>query len=106
MCPQYTDAPSTCLIRNIIPNSLVIRQNLFLFKNNTKNLDLSYKTDLDFWYCFGRSFLSKNNLINLDTSYKRELDYTYCYFREGKPFVVELLRKIFGVILVRENPVW
>ena len=24
------------------------------FLNNSKDLDLSYKTDLDFWHCFGR----------------------------------------------------
>ena len=26
----------------------------FPFKNNPKNLDLSFKTDLDFWDCFGK----------------------------------------------------
>ena len=25
----------------------------FSFQNNPKNLDLSHKTDLDFWDCFG-----------------------------------------------------
>ena len=26
----------------------------FVFQNNPKNLELSYKTDLDFWDCLGR----------------------------------------------------
>ena len=33
--------------------SSVIRQ-FFSFQNNSKNLDSSYKTDLDFWDCLGR----------------------------------------------------
>ena len=33
--------------------SLAIRQ-FFSFQNNPKNLDLSYKTDLDLWDCFGK----------------------------------------------------
>ena len=27
---------------------------IFSFRNNTKNLDPSYKMDLDFWDCLGR----------------------------------------------------
>ena len=37
--------------------SSVIRQSFFPFQNNTKNLDLSYKTDLDLWDCIGRAKL-------------------------------------------------
>ena len=33
--------------------SLVIRQS-FSFQNNPKDLDLSYKMDLDLWDCLGR----------------------------------------------------
>ena len=33
--------------------SLVIRQS-FSFQNNPKNLDPSYKMDLDLWDCLGR----------------------------------------------------
>ena len=33
--------------------SLVIRQS-FPFQNNPKDLDPSYKMDLDLWDCFGR----------------------------------------------------
>ena len=33
--------------------SSVIRQ-FFSFQNNPKNLDLSYKMDLNLWDCFGR----------------------------------------------------
>ena len=29
------------------------------FLNNPKDLDLSYKTDLDFWHCFGRKIITK-----------------------------------------------
>ena len=32
--------------------SFVIRHKFFPFQNNHKYLDLSYKTDLDFWDCF------------------------------------------------------
>ena len=32
---------------------LVIRR-IFSFQNNQKNLDPSYKTDLDLWDCLGR----------------------------------------------------
>ena len=34
--------------------SLVIRQSFFYFQNNPKNLDPSYKMDLDLWDCLGR----------------------------------------------------
>ena len=35
--------------------SLIIRQEFFLsFQNNAKNLDPSYKMDLDLWDCLGR----------------------------------------------------
>ena len=33
---------------------LVIRQSFFLFQNNPKNLDLSFKADLDVWDYLGR----------------------------------------------------
>ena len=37
------------------------------FLNNPKDLDLSYKMDLDLWDCFGRKTLSYNrrNTVNL-----------------------------------------
>ena len=34
--------------------SLVIRQSYFSFPNNPKNLDPSFKMDLDLWDCLGR----------------------------------------------------
>ena len=34
--------------------SSVIRQSFFSFQNNPKDLDPSYKTDLDPWDCLGR----------------------------------------------------
>ena len=33
---------------------LFIRQVIFSHPENLQNLDLSYKTDIDFWGCFGR----------------------------------------------------
>ena len=36
------------------PISWVIRWSSFSFPNSSKNLDLPYKTDLDFWDCVGR----------------------------------------------------
>ena len=36
------------------------------FQNNPKDLDLSYKTDLDLWDCFGRvKLLLQQNFIGL-----------------------------------------
>ena len=42
--------------------SSLIRQCFFHFQNNPKNLDPSYKMDLDLWDCFGRvkSVLQQN----------------------------------------------
>ena len=34
--------------------SVDIRQSFFSFQNNSKNLDPSYKMNLDFWDCLGR----------------------------------------------------
>ena len=34
-----------------------IRQIFFSFQNNPKDLDPSYKTDVDLWDCFGRTKL-------------------------------------------------
>ena len=34
--------------------SSVIRRSFFSFQNNPKDLDSSYKTDLDLWDCLGR----------------------------------------------------
>ena len=34
--------------------SSVIRQKFFSFQNNPKNIDPSYKMDLDLWDCLGR----------------------------------------------------
>ena len=34
--------------------SLVLRQSVFSFQNNPKNLDPSYKTDLDLRDCLGK----------------------------------------------------
>ena len=33
---------------------LRLKDEVFPFQNNPKNLDLSYKTDLDLWVCFSK----------------------------------------------------
>ena len=39
---------------------------IFSFQNNTKNLDPSYKTDLDVWDCLGRiKLVIRQNFIGL-----------------------------------------
>ena len=44
--------------------SLVIRQSLISFQNNSKNLELSYKTDLGLWDCL--CIISKFHRTDLD----------------------------------------
>ena len=41
--------------KSVLRNFAVIR--VLPFLNNPKDLDLSYKTDIDFWDCFGRKQL-------------------------------------------------
>ena len=35
-------------------SELTVRESFFSFQSNPKNLDPSYKMDLDFWDCLGR----------------------------------------------------
>ena len=37
-----------------LPHIFAYKTEFFSFQNNPKNLDLSYKTDLDLWDCLGR----------------------------------------------------
>ena len=60
--------------------SLVIRD-LFFSQYNPKNLDLSYKTDLDLWDCFGRITLV---FIVIAKFHRADLD-IWGQSREGKP---------------------
>ena len=39
---------------NTLPYFFGYKTEVFFFLNNPKNLDLSYKTDLDIWDCLGR----------------------------------------------------
>ena len=63
---------------------MVIRQ--FFLQNNPKNLDLSYKTDLDLWDCLGKvKNVLQQNFIGLDDlviyshpSYKTDLGLWDC----------------------------
>ena len=43
---------STNVIKSVLCDFAIIR--VLPFLNNPKDLDPSYKTDLDFWDCFGR----------------------------------------------------
>ena len=43
-----------CSVLTVCPLSRNTATIFLFFQNNTKNLDLSYKTDLDFWHCLGR----------------------------------------------------
>ena len=55
--------------------------NVHLFlPEQSKDLDPSYKMDLDFWECFG---FFQNNHKDLDPSYKMDLDF-WEYFRRRK----------------------
>ena len=49
---------STKMFKSVLCKFAVIR--VLPFLNNPKDLDLSYKMDLDFWDCFGRK---KNSVI-------------------------------------------
>ena len=70
----------------LVPYFFSYKTEFFPFQNNPKNLDLSYKTDLDLCDCLGRvkpilqlNFI--NNPKNLDLSYKTDLDLCDCLGR-------------------------
>ena len=48
----FSLSKSIQIIKSVLFNFAVIR--VLPFLNNPKDLDPSYKTDLDFWDCFGR----------------------------------------------------
>ena len=51
----------------------VCKTDLFSFQNNPKDLDLSFKTDLDQWDYFRRvKFILLQNVIGLVCSHSRE----------------------------------
>ena len=58
--------------KSCLPYFLVIRGG-FCFQNNPKNIDTSYKTDLDFWVWFGLA--GKNtSYIRISQAFYRYLD--------------------------------
>ena len=83
----------------------------FSFQNNPKNLDPSYKMDLDLLDCFGRVirevFSFQNNPKNVDPSYKTDLDLWDCFERVKLVLQQNFigLINLFVVILERGNPV-
>ena len=49
-----------------VPYFFGYKTEVFSFQNNPKELDLSCKTDLDFWDCLGRiKLVLKENFIGL-----------------------------------------
>ena len=62
-----------------------MRQSYFTFQNNPhKNLDSSYKKDLDFWGdCFGRVLLWKDKTRIIAKFHRTDL-VIYSHSREGK----------------------
>ena len=45
---------SELTIYSHVPYFFGYKTEIFSFQNNSKDLDLSYKTDLDLWDCLGR----------------------------------------------------
>ena len=45
---------SECTNNLMVPYFFAYKKVFFSFQNNPKNLDPSYKTDLDLWDCLGR----------------------------------------------------
>ena len=59
------------------------------FLNSPKHLDPSYKTDLNFWDCFGR--IKKLGLIIEEIQYVLHIKYSYTYNTQAK----SLFRKLY-----------
>ena len=72
--------------------SLVISWRFFPFQNNPKILDPSYKMDLEFWDCFGRT---KTHLMT--EIHKAYLD-IWGHFRDGKTLpYIQITVKILNI---------
>ena len=50
MCSAYSEKK----VRKHLSYFFGYKTEFFTFQNNPKDLDLSYKTDLDLWDCLGR----------------------------------------------------
>ena len=68
-----------------------IEKTSVFLQNNHKNLDMSYKTDLDLWDCFGqgKTFSFPNNPKNLDLSLKTDLDLWDDFGRKNLSHITE-----------------
>ena len=67
MCPKAIKA-SLCdlLLKQFLPYFFAYKTVFFSFQNNPKNLDPSYKMDLDLWDCLGRvKLILQQNCIGL-----------------------------------------
>ena len=60
------DPHSMTFITGQLPYFFGYKTEFFSFQNNTKDLDPSYKTDLDLWYCLGMGIarFHRADLIN------------------------------------------
>ena len=61
--------------KSALRNFAIVR--VLPFPNNPKELDLSYKTDLDFWDCFGRKKFCQ---INREIWYFYISQSIYCFY--------------------------
>ena len=68
------------VLKNQKPYFFGYKTDFFSFLNNPKDLDLSYKTDLDLWDCLGRTKLIAKFY---------ETDLVICsHYREGKTHLI------------------
>ena len=62
------------ITKSVLRNFAIIHVQVLPFLNNPKNLNQSYKRDLDFWDCFGRKknytlLLKKYNILEDGSEY-------------------------------------
>ena len=50
----FTQSIQTLLEYSYLPYFFGYKTEVFFFQNNLKDLDLSYKMDLDLWHCLGK----------------------------------------------------
>ena len=83
--------------QSVLRNFAVIR--VLPFQNNPKDLDLSYKMDLDFWDCFGRkktpSYKRRNTVCISSPEPSAYMNLKY-YKHFAKCVLFQLLVQMFG----------
>ena len=68
-----------------------VKDRVFPFQNNPKHLDLSYKTDLDLWDCFGR----KKLVLQQNFKFRRTDLIIYSLSREGNTVFYSRINTVF-----------